>query len=587
MITSFFLFQGKRTDIIRLNPLLISGGNYDKTHKAGSEIIDILTEDIPDSTVFRVSGRSVVKINPERNWKAGLFFTFRVKSDKGKKIRTKISLIRKGARIHLKKVSGASYYHSFSKELKFRNDDIVEIVFSGNGYAAVNRPVFYRIIDPGKRTYVFVIALDTLRSDRTGKKMRGVRIMPNIDKFISDSVNFTNTFSQSNWTLPSFLSFFTSLYEFNHKATKESGLGPDVKLLSSDLSKNFFMYNLNSGLWMQGKYGFSTGFDFFNTYSNPQDNLGSQKLFEKGRNFLKNSNIPSLFMFLHTYQIHSPYNPPHKFIKNFKPEPEFKKLDTFFYKKQFKSDVSDKKRISMEELYNIEINTFDYYFGKFIDFLKERKIYGRSMIILMSDHGEEFYEHKGWSHGHSMFNEVISVPLFIKFPGMKYRKKIINSNCGLIDILPTICDFYGIETSNIIDGESLIPLLKDRTLKRDLLISSNSITRLVKDIPPKFSLIKGKYKMIFNYPYSKKNIEFFRKWGTPPRQKEITIFELDRGKEKRIEDIMFKKLFSEFRKSINPIKKIIEINSKLRSGKIIKLSEEEKKKLKSLGYFQK
>jgi len=585
----FFFFIKENSDLKRLRFSVSEGNELLLKTKKDIETESIVTEDIPNAQVFKFSGKLFLSFKPERKGKAGLFFTLNVKSLNGKKVETKVVLKRKEVGITLKRYYSDSYYHSFSKEMSFNKEDKIEVRLSGDGIIALNSPVVYTIKKRSERRYVFVIALDTLRSDMIGRIRNGVKLTPNISKLKKDSVVFSNTFAQSNWTLASFMSFFTSLYEFNHRATKDSGLDKEINILTRGLRKKFFTFNLNSGLWMKGKYGFSRSFDFFNVYSFPKDNLGGKKLFKKTIDFLNNTNIPSLFMFLHTYQIHSPYDPPIKFLSMIDKDPKYKNLDTYFYKKQYKRGISKDERNSMEELYEAEILAFDTYFGKFLSYLKKKGIYGDSMIVFVSDHGEEFFEHKGWSHGHSMYNDVIKVPFMIKFPANKFRGKVVDTNVGLIDVLPTVYDFFNINQIENIDGTTLMPLVKGDKFERKLLFSSTTITRLVKEIPPKFAIIKDNFKLICNYKFTDKNLSFFSEYGEPPEESEIAVYNMKKDYSELfpVKGKMYGKIFSEFKKVFISLKKIIKINSERKTGKKLTLSEEEKKKLESLGYFQK
>jgi len=583
-----FFFKGN-SDLKRLRFSVSEGNELLLKTEKDIETESIVTEDIPNAQVFKFSGKFFLSFKPERKGRAGLFFTLNVKSLNGKKVETKVVLKRKEVGITLKRYYSDSYYHSFSKEMSFNKEDKIEVRLSGDGIIALNSPVVYTIKKRSERRYVFVIALDTLRSDMIGRIRNGVKLTPNISKLKKDSVVFSNTFAQSNWTLASFMSFFTSLYEFNHRATKDFGLDKEINVLTGGLREKFFTFNLNSGLWMKGKYGFSRGFDFFNVYSFPKDNLGGKKLFKKTIDFLNNTNIPSLFMFLHTYQIHSPYDPPTKFLYMIDKDPKYKNLDTYFYKKQYRNGISKDERNAMEELYEAEILAFDTYFGKFLSYLKEKGIYEDSMIVFVSDHGEEFFEHKGWSHGHSVYNDVIKVPFMIKFPANKFKGKIVDTNVGLIDVLPTVYDFFNINQIENIDGTTLMPLVKGDKFERELLFSSTTITRLVKEIPPKFAIIKDNFKLICNYKFSDKNLSFFSEYGEPPEESEIAVYNIKKDYSELfpVKGKMYGKIFGGFKKVFISLKKIIKINSERKTGKKLTLSEEEKKKLESLGYFQK
>lgn len=559
-----------------------------KIDSVKTDVVLKLIENIPESKVLYFESSGVLILKPSLNGKRGIFFTFNVKSLNKKKIKTSIILSRENTKAVLKKFNGFDYYTSFTRELNLKKNDEIRIEVEGKGVIAVNRPVLYKIKEDPERDFIFIIALDTLKAGKIGTSRNGVKLTPAIEKFREDCVDFNNSFAQSNWTLPSFMSFFTSLYEYNHQMTKTSRLEPEKDFLIEDLSERYFTVNFNSGLWLEGKFGFSRGFDYFSVYSSPKDSFGGKKLFKKAKNFLKNNNIPSTFMFLHTYQIHSPYFPPEEFLLKIDKNPKYKNLDSFFYRDQFKKDVPAEVKEWMEILYDAEILAFDSYFGEFIDFLKSSGIYDRSMIIFLSDHGEEFFEHGGWAHAHSMYNEVIKVPLFIKFPGNMFRGKNISENVGLIDIFPTIFGFYNINSKSLVDGENLLPLLNGEKLERENLFSSTSITRLVKEIPSKFSIISDNYKMIYNYPYSYREKEFFEKSGEPPVEPLITFFDIIKDSVEKYPLVkgIKGKFFKKFKKDIDLIKKSLLVNSRRKIKKNVKMSEEDKKKLESLGYFQ-
>jgi len=544
-------------------------------------------EKIPGGTLKRIAGKRRFSIKPSIKGKKGIFFTLAAKSIDKKKIKTAILLKRRGYESKIQEFRGRKYFHSFSKEMAFLKDDEILIDVQGNGGVIVNQPIIYDVVDKKRRRYVFIIALDTLRADRVGFKRNGIELTPAINRFKKDAAIFSNAYAQSSWTLPSFISFFTGLYEFNHQITRTTALEEKKPFLIEQIGRNFFTVNYNAGLWMEGKFGFSRGFDFFSVMSSPTDSFGGKKLFSNAIDFLKRNNIPFVFMFLHTYQIHAPYAPPEEYLKKIVPNSSYKNLDSFYYDKQFIQGIDNTVREAMEELYDAEILAFDHFFARFIRELKELGIYDQSLIVFFSDHGEEFYEHKGWAHCHSMYNEVIKVPLFFKFPGNNFKSKEIKANIGLIDILPTILDFNNIKIDTPIDGMSLMPLLRGEKWERENLFSSTSVTWLVKNIPPKFAIIKGNFKLIYNYPYSRGNLDFFSEFGLPPGEELIRVFDLNKDPQEfnpigKREEKMIKK---KFMPHIKKLKETIGTAMKKKRKPTIRMTEEEKRKLESLGYL--
>jgi len=118
-------------------------------------------------------------------------------------------------------------------------------------------------------------------------------------------------------------------------------------------------------------------------------------------------------------------------------------------------------------LYDGEIRyTDEKLIGQLVNKLKQLGLYQQTMIIVTSDHGEEFFDHSGWEHGHTLYDELIKVPLIIKFPDLKYKGQRSKTIVSLVDLMPTICDEMRVDSSGLkIDGKSLIPVLRGKEKK--------------------------------------------------------------------------------------------------------------------------
>jgi len=118
--------------------------------------------------------------------------------------------------------------------------------------------------------------------------------------------------------------------------------------------------------------------------------------------------------------------------------------------------------------YDAEIRGVSEVFGRTIEGLKERRIYEKTVVVFLSDHGEEFHEHGGWTHGHSLHREVVWVPMIVRVPnlqgGQDDRGRRVEDVCSLLDVFPTvldICDLYypGFEDRPL-RGQSLVRALR-------------------------------------------------------------------------------------------------------------------------------
>jgi len=480
----------------------------------------------------------------------------------------------------------------FFKDLTLTPGDRLLLRFEGRGVVYFSTPVIYRKkTGKGRRNIIF-IALDTLRGDQIGARVHGLSLTPNIDRFIKDSVYFKNACAQTSWTLPSFMSLFTGLYEYNHDVGVKNPLDPDKPFLVAPLSKEFITFGYHGGKVMDSRWGYWRGFDFYKhfRFAGSLFPRGGQSLFQKAGELLERSNFPDLFLFLHTYQVHAPYTPPPEFLHKLNREPKFEKLDavndnaparTYF-------PVDENVKESLKELYRAEILAFDAYFGQFIDRLKAMDLYRNSMIVFMSDHGEEFFEHKGWTHSHALYREQIGVPVIVKFPGDRFKGREITDVVGVIDIFPTILSFYGIRNPAVnIDGRDLMPLVESKGKRNpEFLISTISTGRYFDAVPPKIAVRFDHYKLIYNQPFGPGDLEFFKDYAPPPETPTFELFDLnvDPGETRNIIDS-----HPELEKMMMPeIVKIDHlIKQKLAEAKKANkpLDKEAEAQLKSLGYL--
>jgi len=481
----------------------------------------------------------------------------------------------------------------FFKHLSLQKGDSLVMRLKGRGVVFLGQPILYRIKPVPQRRNIILIGVDTLRWDQIGARVEEKPLTPHIDRFLRECVHFKNTVAQSSWTIPSFISLFTGLYEFHHQVDINRPLAPGIKSLVEDFSKEFITFGLHAGMAMRERWGHGRGFDYYKKapYSGLLFPRAALSLFKEAVSLLGRAEFPDFFFFLHTYQVHDPYTPPREFLEKLVTNPRYRRLDMINQgapQKTF-SPLPDELKQAYKELYQAEIHAFDAYFGEFLDKLKQMGLYDRAMIVLMSDHGEEFYDHGGWAHGHSLYQEQIRVPLMIKFPGGRFAGRQVEETAGVIDILPTILGYYrtGFKADKI-DGIDLMPLLEAGSAGkvREYVLSSLAACRYVPDIPPKFAIFYGDYKLIYNYPFSAKNLDFFMSFGLPPAIPEIEIYHLKAdGEEKRNIAPDRPDLVKKFIPFVIKIKEMVDASIRLSLQDKKGPDAEAKKMLESLGYL--
>ncbi len=480
----------------------------------------------------------------------------------------------------------------FYKDLTLAGGGRLVFKCSGRGVFFLSPPVVYKKKPAAERRNIILIALDTMRADHIGLKVNNRSLTPNIDAFLGDGVYFKRAYAQTSWTLPSFMSLFTALNEYNHDVGVNTVLPLSKPFLVEPLSQRFITYGIHGGKVMKRRWGYWRGFDSYSHFRHagalyPR---GGQSLFQKAGQVLEEAQFSDLFLFLHTYQVHAPYTPPKEFLHRLNPTPLHTRLDAVNDGAPEKTylPVEKELQLGLKELHQAEILAFDAYFGEFVQRLKSMGLYDNATIVFLSDHGEEFFEHLGWTHGHGLYDEQIRVPLAIKFPGNRFKGRRIESPAGLVDLMPTLLDYYGIEYSaQGLDGRGLMPVIENKG-KRDpgYVVSSISTGRYSAAFAPKIALMFDRYKLLYNAPHSPKDLDFFKGHHLPPKVPLFELFDLaaDPGEQNNIVSTspgLRKKVMPQMVELQKLIRQKLEAAGK-KAGPLDKKVEEQ---LKSLGYL--
>jgi len=339
---------------------------------------------------------------------------------------------------------------------------------------------------------VILISIDTLRADHLGCYGYHKNTTPNIDRFSKDSVLFKTSVAHAPSTLPSHASIFTALIPSHHGAFfKKTGIPQELVTIAEFLKDNGYKtISYNGGGSVASEYGFDQGFDL---YHSPGRGLSkferilkriSKRIFllddstgghlAEQVNFaidwIDNNPDRKFFLFLHTYEVHHPYTPKQGYLdlfeKNYSgnlPKNIYRGLLKEINNGEIKINKEDQEHII--NTYDAEIRFMDDGFLLLENFLREKDIYDDTIIIFTSDHGEEFGEHGRMGfHSHSLYDELLLVPLIIKFPNSKYASKVVDEQVRSIDILPTLLDILDIRGLNAFEGVSLIDLITGKTL---------------------------------------------------------------------------------------------------------------------------
>jgi len=308
---------------------------------------------------------------------------------------------------------------------------------------------------------VIIISIDTLRPDHLHCYGYDRNTSPNTDLLAADGVLFRTAIAQAPSTLPSHASMLTALIPSHHGAfhNASSRVPESIPTMAEFLSADgFTTASFNGGGQMSAVYGLSQGFDHYESVKGET----FSKVVDRGMEWLGSHRDERCFLFLHTYEVHAPYRSKKEYLDRFDSGYVGSLPDSISNSVLDRINFGDLE-IDSEDLahirnaYDAGIFTMDLSLGRLVHFLRSEGLYENTILILTSDHGEEFGEHgKVGYHCHTVYDELLRVPLIIKFGSSDFSSTVVENQVRSIDILPTILDVLDISTISKYDGASLM-----------------------------------------------------------------------------------------------------------------------------------
>lgn len=321
---------------------------------------------------------------------------------------------------------------------------------------------------------IVLVSLDTLRADHLGTYGHELPTSPTIDALARTGTVFDRAFSPAPFTLPAHVSLFTSQDPSAHHVLVNTGRklsSRDTTLAEAFQQEGIVTAGFHGGGYVGASFGFAEGFDTYERHSGFADAVDSTLEFLEAR---RDENV---FVFLHTYDIHAPYEAPDAQLSPF--AERFRKLSDALPDGVAADQLGSMRRLSehnqgsrpfsadelelLRLLYDAGIRAADDQLARFLDGLERLGLRDDTLIVLMSDHGEEFMEHGGLLHGHSMHGELLRIPLIMAGPGIPAARRVTEA-VGLVDIAPTLLAWLGAPKPASMEGRALQPAFRDRTL---------------------------------------------------------------------------------------------------------------------------
>jgi len=294
-------------------------------------------------------------------------------------------------------------------------------------------------------TPVILISVDTLRADHLScDGYRRIRT-PSIDALTHGGTLFTQISSQIPLTLPSHASLFTSTYPFTN-GIEENGerLAPGAVTLATIMkSQGYQTAAFVGGFVLDRRFGLNQGFAFYDSPFSLHGHAGQDsgdikrsgaKVIGSATQWLAAHTNKPFFLFLHLYDLHTPYLLPPSF------RPRYPGSG-----------------------YDAELQYVDETLGGFWQVLKREGLYQKSLIIFTADHGEGLGDHGEMTHGYFIYQSTLRVPLIFHWPaGAAVVHSQVEAPGALLDVAPTLLQFLGIAIPAQFEGRSLLRLAQGK-----------------------------------------------------------------------------------------------------------------------------
>ena len=378
--------------------------------------------------------------------------------------------------------------------------------------SASDRPALRADVD---HPNIILLTVDALRADHLSCYGYPKSTSPNIDRLAAESVQFTNAVSTAPWTFPAFSAIHTSMYPselgvsaFNVSLPQiyQQRLDPLRATLAETLqSQGYRTQAIVTNPWLFPEFGFAQGFDGYlvvdrqkaydydsalgetlagriagragaadsalrslyqalmGPAGQPVWDVRADRVSAEVLSWLDAHHAERFFLWVHYIDPHYPFSPP----AAYRPSIAGVSSERLDYLGSYNEDdvytgrarLRPADRDALVALYDGEIRYVDHYVGQVLDRLNEQGLRDNTLLVLSADHGDEFWEHGGYQHGHSLYNELVHIPLIVRGPRGFDSPRRIDDVARHVDIAPTLAEAAGASFHADARGASLSSLL--------------------------------------------------------------------------------------------------------------------------------
>jgi len=317
----------------------------------------------------------------------------------------------------------------------------------------------------GAARHVIVISLDTTRADHFGCYGNTWIRTPNIDALAAESILLTDYMTTISTTLASHVSLFTGKYPHTHGVPRNGFIVHDDNVMLPEVLKEagFTTAGFLGSFALHSRFNFAQGFDYlderFEIFLDgdeiDQNQRRAAAVTDAVLAYLDEHGIPPrLFLFVHYFDPHQPYDPPPPYDAMYGDAPgaiRFGDHPALAY-----GDGSADSRRSLSR-YAGEVSYMDHHVGRLLDELRHRGILEEALLLVTSDHGENLGENPGkaFHHGRTVYQSEMHCVGLIRLPNAAYGGTRLDLPVSSIDMLPTMVSYVGLPTPAGVEGELL------------------------------------------------------------------------------------------------------------------------------------
>jgi arylsulfatase A-like enzyme len=385
---------------------------------------------------------------------------------------------------------------------------------------------------PKRHPNVLIYTIDTLRADHASVYGYGRDTTPFLKKLGASGIVFNDCQAQATWTKASIASLMTSLYSFTHGIVNDVDTIPNsTTTIAEQLrASGYVTASIVSNPFVGRATGLDRGFDYMLEY--PVVLRERTEAADRGTDsaalnkvvfpWLERHHDEPFFLYAHATDPHAPYRPPPPFDAKFADPAENAAFDRsysgFENSRQYgggaifnreacvKAGLNPDKFIHEAiDRYDGEILHNDHSLELLVNKLKELGVLQNTLIIVISDHGEEFWDHGWTAHGQSLYQELAHCVFVMWNPRLLPTPRRINDPVQLIDVMPTVLDLLGLRIPQIVEGQSLAPLMRGQAFQRRNPVMTSRFAHpgaqpdgpIRENRTDSFALIDAKWKLIY------------------------------------------------------------------------------------------